>query len=97
MKGDFEIVYDLNTYRDLATAGTLQALEIQIDGRNLIGATKYENITIQLASVVLEDWGRSDDNNGIVTQSFGFTGLYKLSETKLMTIDITNAKSTQYS
>mgnify|MGYP007125359886 CR=1 FL=1 len=97
VKWDFEIVYDLNTYRDLANAGTLQALEIQLEGRTLIGATKYENITIQLASVVLEDWGRSDDNNGIVTQSFGFSALYKLAESKMITIDVTNAKSTQYS
>ena len=75
----------------------MQALEIQLEGRTLIGATKYENITIQLASVVLEDWGRSDDNNGIVTQSFGFSALYKLAESKMITIDVTNAKSTQYS
>lgn len=96
VKGDFEIVYDVETYKTLALAGTKQAIEIQIEGRTLLGATKYENITIQLASVVLEDWDRSDDKNNIVTQSFGFTALYKLAETKMMTVDLSNAKATQY-
>jgi len=96
VKGDFEIVYNDSTFKTLALAGTKQAIEIQLEGRALIGATKYENITIQLASVVLEDWDRSDDKDGIVTQSFGFTALYKLVETKMMTIDLTNAKATQY-
>jgi len=96
VKGDFEIVYDAATYRDLATAGTKQAIEIQLEGRTLIGATKYENITIQLASVVLEDWDRSDDKDGIVTQTFGFTGLYKLAETKMITVSLQNNKATTY-
>lgn len=96
IKGDMEILYNDVTYRDIFTAGTKQALEIMIEGRTLIGATKYENITIQLASVILEDWGRSNDKDNIVTQSFGFTAMYKLAETKIATIDLTNAKATQY-
>jgi hypothetical protein len=56
IKGDFEIIYNDTTFRALALAGTKQAIEIQLEGRALIGATKYENITLQLASVILEDW-----------------------------------------
>lgn len=97
IKGDFEIVYNDTTYRSLALAGTKQAIEIQIEGKSLIGATKYANVTFQVASAVLEDWDRSDDKDGIVTQSFGFTGFYKLSESKMLTVDLTNTKATQYS
>lgn len=96
IKGDFEILYDNGTYKTLALAGTLQAIEITLEGRALIGATKYESLTIQLASVVLEDWGRSDDNNNIVTQSFGFTAMYKLAETKAITATLQNTKTTIY-
>lgn len=96
IKGDIELLYDSEAYKTLALAGTLQALEITVEGRVLIGATKYEALTIQLASIVLEDWGKSDDNNNIVTQSFGFTGMYKLAETKSITIDLTNARTTTY-
>ena len=96
IKGDFEMVYDSKVYRDAYLAGTKQAIQFLFQGRALIGATKYETIDIQLASTVLEDWGRSTDANGIVTQSFGFTALYKLSEALMLTIDIQNAKSSQY-
>lgn len=94
--GDFELVYDSKTYRDLALAGTKQAIEIYVEGRTLIGATKYEAITIQLASVVLTEWDRSSNNDEIVKQTFGFTGLYKLAETKQLTATLQNAKATIY-
>lgn len=97
VKGDFEIVYDNSTFKTLALAGTKQAIEILVEGRALLGATKYENITLRLTSVVLEDWDRSDDNNGIVTQSFGFTGMYKLAETSMITATLQNARATIYS
>lgn len=97
IKGDMEVIYNDVIFRDLFTAGTKQAIEISLEGRTLIGATKYENLTIQLASVVLEDWGRTTDKDGIVTQSFGFTAVYKLAETKIATIDLTNARATVYS
>jgi len=78
------------------TAGTYQAIEIDIVGRTLIGATKYNQITIQFAQVALDEWDRSSDNNAIVTQTMGFTAMYKLGETKTMTIDLTNTLSAQY-
>lgn len=96
VKGDIETLYDSDTLKDLAIAGTKQALEIQIQGRTLIGATKYEDLTIQLASIVLEDWDRNDDKDALMSQSFGFTALYKLGETKMMTVDLQNARSTAY-
>lgn len=35
-------------------------------------------------------------NDSIVTQTFGFTALYKLSETKQLTATLQNSKSTIY-
>lgn len=96
VKGDVELLYNDDSQKTLAIAGTKQAIEIQIQGRSLIGATKYEELIIQLASVVLEDWDRSDDKDAMTTQSFGFTGLYKLSETKMITAELSNARSSTY-
>ena len=70
VKGDFEIVYDADTYKTLALAGTKQAIELQIAGTSLIGATQYENITIHLASVVLDSWDRKSSKDDLVTQTF---------------------------
>lgn len=94
--GDFEIIYNNTTFKNLALAGTKQAIELQVEGRSLIGATKYENLTIQLASVILTEWDRDSNNDEIVKQTFGFTGFYKLAETKQITASLTNAKSTIY-
>ena len=96
VKGDIETLYDSDVLKDIAEAGTKQALELQIQGRTLIGATKYEDLTFQLASIILEDWDRNDDKDALMSQSFGFTALYKLGETKMLTADLTNARSTTY-
>lgn len=69
VSGDAEIVYNDTTYQTLLTAGTYQAIEIDVVGRSLIGATKYNQITIQFAQVALDEWDRSSDNNAIVTQT----------------------------
>ncbi len=96
VSGDFEMVYDADTYKTLAQALTKQAIQLEITGTTLIGATQYNKLTIQLASCVLEDWDRSTANGEIMTQTFGFTALYKLSETKTMTATLQNTRSTQY-
>lgn len=94
--GDFELVYDSKTYRDLALNGTKQAIEIYVEGHTLIGATKYEALTIQLASVLLKEWDRDSNNDEIVKQVFGFDALYKLAETKQITATLQNAKNSIY-
>lgn len=94
--GDAEIVYNDTTYSTLLTAWTYQAMEIDIVGRYLIWATKYNQITIQFAQIALDEWDRTTDNNTIVNQTMGFTAMYKLGETKMMTIDLTNTLSAQY-
>ena len=96
VKGDFEIIYNDSVFKTLALAGTKQAIEITLEGRVNIGATKPESIVIQIASVILEDWDRSSDKDSMTMQSFGFTAFYKLAESKMITIDLTNAKATQY-
>jgi hypothetical protein len=94
--GDFTIIYNNKTYRDLALAGTLQAIEIKVDGRSLIGATKRDEFTIRLNSVVLTEWDKDQGNDNIVSQTFGFTALYKLSETSQITATLQNTKATIY-
>jgi hypothetical protein len=65
-----EIVYDADTYKTLSQALTKQAIQLEITGTTLIGATQYNKLTIQLASCVLEEWDRSSDNGEIMTQTF---------------------------
>ncbi len=94
--GDFEAVYDANTTRDLFTANTKKAIQIEIEGATLIGATKYNKITIQLASVQFETWEKSTGNDDLVIESVGFIAEYSTSDTQTMNIVLQNKKATDY-
>lgn len=96
ISGEFEMVYDSTTYKTLASNLTKQAIEITVEGTSLIGATKYNTLTIRVASAVLENLEESGGLNDIRTVTFGFVGLYKLAETKSIEIDLTNTKATTY-
>lgn len=94
--GDFEAVYDANTYRDLFVANTKKAVQIEIEGATLIGATKYNKITIQFAQVMLSSWERSSGNNDLVTETVGFEGEYSFGDTQTMNVVLQNNKSANY-
>lgn len=94
--GDFEATYDANTVRDFFTANTKRAIQIEIEGATLIGATKYNKITIQLASVQLESWEKSTGNNDLITESVGFVAEYSTSDTQTMNIVLQNTKTANY-
>jgi len=91
-----EIVYNDDVHKDIFKAGTKQAMSITITGKTLIGATKYNQMTFTFPSVVLEDWDRSTANNEIVTQTFGFTGLYSVADTSTASVLVQNTISAQY-
>lgn len=94
--GDLELVYGANTYRDYFTANTKKALQIEIEGATLIGATKYNKLTIQFAQVHLESWDRSSDNNALVSETIGFVGEYSFGDTQTMNMVLQNTKSANY-
>jgi len=94
--GDISVTYNATTYRDLFTANTKKAMQIEIEGSTLIGATKYNKITIQLAQVHLESWERSDANNDLVTETFGFEAEYSFTDTQTMNVVLQNKKTTDY-
>lgn len=93
---DWELRRASETYKNMVKWNTNYAFEIEITWRTLIWATKYNTITIQFASVSLEDWKASDNLDELTNEQFWFVWLYKLSETKTMTIDLINTLSSQY-
>lgn len=94
--GDFEAVYDATTIRDFFTANTKKAIQIEIEGATLIGATKYNKLTIQLASVQLESWEKSTGNNDIVNETIGMIAEYSFTDTQTINAILVNKKSAVY-
>jgi hypothetical protein len=96
VSGDFEAIYNDNTYRDLFANNTKQAIQIEIVGKSLIGATQYNKLTLQFAQVGLDTWERSGGNDDLIKETVGFTAEYNLATTQTMNATLQNTKSTTY-
>lgn len=96
VKGDLEIIFNSATYRDLVVNGTKNAMRFTAVASTLIGATKYPEIEFEFASLSFEEWGKSTDNNGLVTQKLSFVGEFDISNTKTLSAKLQNARATTY-
>lgn len=93
---DLELVMDTETYKTLFINWTKQAMSITLTGKTLVGATKYNTLTLTFPSIVIEDWDRKLSNNDIGMQTFGFTALYSVADTSTASALIQNTIATQY-
>lgn len=94
--GEFEAIFRDLTFLDAVRNSTKQALSITITGKNLIGATKKAQLTLTMPRVSLEDWKRSDDANGIVTQTFGFVAEFSAADAMTINAALQNTRNTTY-
>lgn len=75
ISGDFEYTYETNTIRALFEAGTYQAMEIEVVGRTLIGATAYNKLVFQFHKCDFRDFDMSDSNDDVRSMTMGFVAL----------------------
>ncbi len=91
IEGNIELTYDDTTYKDLAIAGTQKAMRIEmIDTGTTIGATSNPKVVIDLAKVNFSEYSRSNDLDGIVTQTLNFKAFYSLADSEMVEIVVTN-------
>lgn len=92
IEGNIEaILNDVADYKDVAFADTAKALRITVDDANtIIGTSETPGIEIDLAKVKLTNWTANRSNSEIVKQTIQFKGLYSMSDTQAVTIDLTN-------
>jgi len=93
---DMELIYRDDTYKAYNTAWTTKSMRITIIGTTLIGATKYNELSFDFALLNFDEWDRSNDNDGITTQTLWFTASYWITEASMMTWYIQNWQATQY-
>ena len=94
--GDVSAMYKDNVLRDFMTGNTKKAIQITITGETLIGATKYNEMVIQIARAAFEDWDRSDGLDDLMTQNMGFVGEYDFTNTQSINVTLQNVKSSGY-
>lgn len=96
LTGDFEALFDDDTFKDYVTAGTNKAMRITITWDSLIGATEKSEISFDFANLNFTEWDRSTDNNAILTQTVWFEWGYSIADTEMVTWYLQNTQSTQY-
>ena len=67
--GEITATFDATTYKDFAAADTAKAMQITMNN----GVKSW---VLKFPSVLFQNWNRSTDLDGIVTETFGFTANY---------------------
>lgn len=93
--GSIELLREDETHLDTYMDGVKQALRIQIADPDVdLWAGVNPSLTFDLAKVILTEFWKVQDNNGLVKQSLTFKGLYSMSDTKMINATLINSTST---
>ena len=89
-----ELVWDNATYKQLYMDWTKKAMRIRIiDSNNTIWSSQNPTLTIDLASVIMTEFAKTQDNNSLVRQSIDIKALYSMSDASMITATLLNTKS----
>lgn len=94
IEGGIELNYDAATYKALALAGTQKAMRIDIINTDVtIGASSNPELKIDLARVKFTEWSKSGGLNDIVKQTLNFKAFYSISDSKMVSVVLTNTQT----
>lgn len=90
VEGNIEALFDSATFRDLFANGTGKAVRLEITGADTIGDSSNPKLVIDIHKCTFQDWSRPQGNDDTVTQSLKFKGHYSLTDSKIVTVVLTN-------
>lgn len=94
VEGNMELLFEDETYLDIYNDGTKKALRIEIeDTNNAIDTGIYPKLTIDLAKVIMTEFAKGQENDGLIKQGLTFKGLYSMSDTSMITATLINSKT----
>jgi hypothetical protein len=93
--GDVELLWNAETYKTLALAGTSQAMRIDLLNADVtIGAAAHPEIQINLAKVLFEEIAVSGGPNEFVKQTLKFKAFYSTTDSLMINAVCTNNVAT---
>jgi hypothetical protein len=93
--GDVELLWNAETYKTLALAGTSQAMRIDLLNADVtIGAAAHPEIQINLAKVLFEEIAVSGGLNEFVKQTLKFKAFYSTTDSLMISCVCTNNVAT---
>ena len=94
VEGSLEILWDDATYKSLYMDWAKKAMRIKIiDSNDTIGTSSNPTLTIDLASVIMTEFAKTQDNNALVRQSIDFKALYSMTDSSMITAKLLNTQS----
>lgn len=95
VEGTVEAIYqDEATFKTAFLAGTAKALRFDLVNTDVtIGTSANPQLRVDLAKVVFQELGRPFKLNDVVTQTLKFKAFYSTSDSKLLTILLTNLQA----
>lgn len=89
-----ELLWDDATYKQLYMDWTKKAMRIKIiDSNDTIGSSSNPTLTIDLASVIMTEFAKTQDNDALVRQSITFKALYSMTDSSMISATLLNTKS----
>jgi len=91
VEGSMELNFSDTTYKALALAGTQKSMRIEIENSGVtIGSSSHPKIVIDLYKVFLTEWDKSGGLGDIVKQTLNFKAFYDVSNSKMISVVLTN-------
>lgn len=100
--GDLEAIYNAVTFRDYVANSNKKAVRISAINNEVTAILSdaansiYPSLYIDMARVSFEEWSRSNENNGLVNQTMGFTGEFDVSTAMTLEMLLINTNATGY-
>ena len=88
VEGTLELLWDDETYKTLYMDWAKKALRIEIED-DVNGVS----LTFDLASVIMTEFAKTQDNDALLRQSITIRGLYSMADSKMITATLLNTKS----
>ena len=102
ISGDLEALYNATTFRDYVATSAKEACRVSAvntEATAILSASAdsiYPSIYIDMARLSFQEWSRSNDNNGLVNQTMGFSGEFKVADAMTLEILLINTNATGY-
>lgn len=97
VRGDLELLFADTTYLALVQAGTKKYMKIElINTSESLSPSGNPTISFTLSKVAFTAWDKTDNNNEIVKQTFGFIGTFRDSDGYTAKASMINEVSSAY-
>ena len=88
-----ELLRDDETYKSLFMNWTKQAMRIEIIDTNTTLSTGHPTLSFDLASVIITEFAKTQDNDALVRQWLTFRALYSMTDAQMITAELINSQS----